>query len=365
METVSSTDYYKTGGVGYYITRGNSTTGETIATIDNCLGGFTDCARHCNAYKDCGAWTWTPSGVCDLKAGKQSLAPNLNGTHYVAGLRGDGNGNANYTTTTNATTGATINAAATFTPTIALTGINSTAVPTGPGVATSIIYYEVLILLVFLVWWAICCGAAAASRVADRNYDREFMHQGRGAFPTHPEMQELYTKLKECVEIYEPAAAEVHQTYAAYNTAHMRLSESNETGIGPSLRRHETPKAPYDYQKMLLPESQRKPSEGYASTSAGFALFFTAFTCLTTIFNESGDCFDAVLMRHFLWMLVPVGAAIMLPCLIWMLKDVIKLQPATTKDIMMEKGAIDHDYREECSTAKHREDEWEAVRRIS
>ncbi|KAK3637555.1 hypothetical protein LTR56_013558 [Elasticomyces elasticus] len=364
METVSSTDYYETGGVEYYITRGNSTTGETIATIDKCWGGFTDCARHCNAYNDCGAWTLTPSGVCDLKAGKQLLAPILDEKHYVAGLRDDGSGNAKYTTTTNATTSVSMTAAATFSPTT-LTGINSTAVPTGPGVATSIIYYEVLILLVFLVWWAICCGVAAASRVADRNYDREFMHQGRGALPTHPEMQELYTKLKECVEIYEPAAAEVHQSYAAYKAAHMRLSESNEAGIGPRLRRYETPKAPYDYQKVLLPESQRNPSEGYASTTAGFAFFFTVFTCLTTIFNESGDCFDAVLMRHFLWMLVPVGAAIMLPCLIWMLKDVTKSQPATTKDIMMGKGAIDHDYREECSTAKHREDEWEAVRRIS
>ncbi|KAK3640815.1 hypothetical protein LTR56_011692 [Elasticomyces elasticus] len=369
METVSSTDYYKTGGVEYYIPRGKSTTGETIATIDNCLAGYTDCARHCNAYKDCGAWTWTPSGVCDLKAGKQSLAPNLNGTHYAAGLKGDGNGNASYTTTTNTTTGASMTVVTTHTSTIALTGSNSTAIPAGPGLATSIIYCEVLILLVFSRWWAICCVVAAASRAADRNYVQEFMHQGRGALPTHPEMQDFHTKLKECAEIYEPAAAEGRQLYAAYKTAHMRLSRSNEAGIGPSPRRYEGPKAPYDYQKVLLPESQpelsvRSTSEGYTSTTAGFALFFTVFTCVTTIFNDSGECFDVVLMRHFLWMAVPVIAVIMLPSLYWLFRGVNKLQPAATKDTMIEKGAIEHDGREN-STVKDREDEWEAVRRIS
>ncbi|KAK4899942.1 hypothetical protein LTR27_002703 [Elasticomyces elasticus] len=373
METVSSTDYYKTGGVEYYITRGNSTTGETIATINNCLGGFTDCASHCNAYNDCGAWTWTPSGVCDLKAGKQSLAPILDGKHYVAGLRGGGSSNASYTITTNATTGANMTAAATLNPTIALTGMNSTAVPTGPDLVTSTsVYYGVLVLLVFLVWWAMCCVVVVWSRVGDRIHDQEFMHQGRGALPTHPEMQELHTKLKKCAEIYEPAAAECLQFYKAYEAAHSRLSDLNEPGIGPRPWRYEAPKTPYDYQKLLLPESpparfSKSPCKGYAYTTAGFAFFFTVFTCMTTVLNkiESGECFDAVLMRHFLWTAVPVAAAILLPILLWLRRNVDKVQATATNDTVVEKGAIEHDSREECSTVKDREDEWEVIRRIS
>ncbi|KAK5684071.1 hypothetical protein LTS10_003935 [Elasticomyces elasticus] len=358
METISSTEYYKTGGVEYYITRGNSTTGETIATIDNCWGDFTDCARHCNAYNDCGAWTWTPSDVCDLKAGRQSLAPNLDGKHYVAGLRGGGSSNASYTITTNATTSTNMTAAATLNPTIALTGMNSTAVPTGPDLVT--------------IWWAMCCVVAVWPRVGDRIHDQEFIHQGRGVLPTHLEMQELHTKLKKCAEIYEPAAAECLQFYKAYEAAHSRLSDLNEPGIGPRPWRYEAPKTPYDYQKLLLPESpparfSKSPCKGYAYTTAGFALFFTVFTCMTTVLNkiESGECFDAVLMRHFLWTAVPVAAAILLPILLWLRRNVDKVQATATNDTMVEKGAIEHDGREECSMVKAREDEWEAVRRIS
>ncbi|KAK5746253.1 hypothetical protein LTR17_000988 [Elasticomyces elasticus] len=369
METVSSTDYYTTGGVEYYITRGNSTTGETIATIDKSWGGFVDCARHCNAYNDCGAWTWSPSGVCDLKAGKQSLAPILDGEHYVAGLRGDGSSNASYTTTTNTTTGASMTVITTHTPTIALTGMNTTTVPTGPDLVTSTsIYYGVLMVMVFLVRWAMCCVVAVGSRVADRIRHQDFMHQGRDALPTHPEMQELHTKLKKCAEIYEPAAAESLKLYEAYKAAHLHLSALNEAGIGPRPFRYEAPKTPYDYQKVLLPESQpelsAKPRQTACST-AGFALFFTVFTCLTTVVNESGECFDAVLMRHFLWTAVPVAAAIMLPRLLWLRRNVDKLQSTTTRDTMVEKAPIQHDGGEECAMVQDREDEWEMLRRIS
>ncbi|KAK5746254.1 hypothetical protein LTR17_000989 [Elasticomyces elasticus] len=364
MESVSITGSIHTrelkdiDGVDYYVVHGNQSTGPEIASGEYCSTDFELCASACNQLSDCGAWTWSLDGCgggrCSMKRGKQSPAPVPDGEQHVAGFRREleSRDAASYTTSTiYATIGRT--QATAVTPTTSVSALrtpsavhhssNTSADSMSKASTGTTVYYGFLVLLVFLIWWAICCVIDLQTRVRDhiedQTYYREYYHQGRGALPTHPEMQKLYARVAERTQTNKQAA-EMTKVCIEYLTAHMRLAKEGHQGIGPRLLK--TGKSscgctcPYDYQSMLDLHPNRQfvpyagPAEPYAIVPGIFALFVTAATCLLTLAgNGSGSSFDVVLLRRFIYIAGPVVAITALPFSIMMRKAVGEVQFTT------------------------------------
>ncbi|KAK5684070.1 hypothetical protein LTS10_003934 [Elasticomyces elasticus] len=346
---------YGIDGVDYYVVHGKQSTGPEIASHAFCSTDFELCARSCNQFSDCGAWTWSLDGCgggrCSMKSGKQSPAPVLDGEQHVAGFRREleGRDDESYTTSTiYATIGRTQATAVTPTTSVSALRTPSAVHHSSNTLADSIseastgttVYYVFLVLLVFLMWWAICCVIDLYTRVRDHIYYREYYHQGRGALPTHPEMQKLHAKVAERAQTSKQAA-EMAQVCKEYLTAHTRLAKEGHQGIGPRLfKTGESDNCgcscPYDYQSMLDLHPNRQsvpcagPAEPYAIVPGIFAFFITTATCLLTLAgNGSGSSFDVVLLRRFIYIAGPVVAITALPFSIMMRKAVGEVQFTT------------------------------------
>ncbi|KAK5696471.1 hypothetical protein LTR97_007773 [Elasticomyces elasticus] len=345
-------------GVEYYVVHGMQSTGPEIAFGEYCATDFKSCAGFCNRLSDCGAWTWSLDGCgggrCSMKRGKQSPAHISDGEQHVAGFRRslEGRDDVSYTTSTiYATIGrtqatavtSTASTSALRTPLVTPFPDNTPASPMLEASTGTIAYYGFLVLLIFLMWWAICCIIDLETRVrdhiGDQTYYREYYHQGRGALPTHPEMQKLYAKVAERAQTYNQAA-EMTRVCKEYLAAHMRLAKEGHQGIGPRLLKTGESSCectcPYDYQSMLDLHPNRQfvpwagPAEPYAIVPGIFAFFITTATCLLTLAgNGSGSSFDVVLLRRFIYIAGPVVAATALPFTVMMRKAVGEVQFTT------------------------------------
>ncbi|KAK3637556.1 hypothetical protein LTR56_013559 [Elasticomyces elasticus] len=324
---------YGIDGVDYYVVHGKQSTGPEIASLVFCSTDFE---------------------LCAVKGGEQSPASIPDGEQHVTGFRRklESRDDASYTTSTvYATTGrthvtavtSTASASALRTPSAILDSANTPANSMSEASTGTTVYYGLLILLVFLMWWAICCVTDLETRVRDhiedQTYYRDFYHQGRGARPTHPEMQKLYAKVSERAQTYKQAA-EMTLVCKEYLAAHMRLAKEGHQGIGPRLLKTGESSCgctcPYDYQSMLDLHPNRQfvpragPAEPYAIVPGIFAFFITTATCLLTLAgNGSGSSFDVVLLRRFIYIAGPVVVVTALPFSIMMRKAVGEVQFTT------------------------------------
>ncbi|KAK4954178.1 hypothetical protein LTR10_007606 [Elasticomyces elasticus] len=342
-------------GIDYYVVHGMQSTGPEIAFGEYCATDFKSCAGFCNRLSDCGAWTWSLDGCgggrCSMKRGQQSPAHISDGEQHVAGFRRslEGRDDVSYTTSTIYATIGTTQATA-VTPTTSASALRTPLVtpfpnntPASPMLEASTgttVYYGFLVLLVFLMWWAICCIFSLHFRVQrymeDKAYYERYYHQGRGALPTHPEMQKLHAKLATTAKTFKHAH-EMTQVCEEYLIAHARLAKEGHRGMGPTLLRIEGTRCgcscPYEYQRTLNPHPepryipQSTAADPYAIAPGIFAFFITAATCLLTLAgDDSGSSFDVVLLRRFICIAGPVVAITALPFAIIMRKAVGEVQ---------------------------------------
>ncbi|KAK5745926.1 hypothetical protein LTR17_001055 [Elasticomyces elasticus] len=340
-------------GVDYYVVHGKQSTGPEHASLVFCSTDFELCARSCNQFFDCGAWTWSVNGCggdigrCAVKRGKQSPASIPDREQRVAGFRREleSRDDASYTTSTiYATidrTHATAVASAVRTPSAIPSLDHAHSGPMLEASTGTTVYYGFLVLLVFLMWWAICCifglHFIVKNYMEDKAYYEGYYHQGRGALPTHPEMQKLHAKLATTAKAFKHAH-DMTQVCEEYLIAHARLAEEGHRGIGPRLLRIEGSRCsgcscPYDYQRTLNPNPkpryipQSTAADPYAIVPGIFAFFITAATCLLTLAgDDSGSSFEVVLLRRFICIAGPVVAITALPFAIIMRKAVGEVQ---------------------------------------